>query len=155
MLRFYHASGETPAALDALLPPLLTKILSTGQQVALVVPDDARAERLNETLWTYSATSFLPHGRLTDGPTPAQHPILLLTTDELTSNPQPTHLHLFLAGTETLIPPAAATNHPMLCYLFFSAPTVLATARSLFKALKEAGTPPEYFQQVGTGWAKK
>lgn len=158
MLRFYHAAGETPAALDALLPALLAKITSTGQSVALVVADDARAERLCETLWTYHPASFLPHGRLSDGPPPEAHPTLILTAQELAENPQPQRLPLFLAGTESHIP--ETTGDTLHCYLFFSAPAVLETARKVYahrqKAAKAGqGPTPQYFQQTPTGWAKK
>jgi DNA polymerase III subunit chi len=56
---FYHL---TALPLERVLPSICEKLLDNGERL-LVVADDAVLAQLDESLWTYSAASFLPHGR--------------------------------------------------------------------------------------------
>lgn len=150
-INFYHTAGETPAALDAALPSLLTKILATGTQTLVVCPTPARASRLDETLWTYADTAFLPHGTL-EAAHPEHQPILISHSEVENAQPQ-NRLPLVLAGAESALP--AFTSQEKILYLFTSAQADVTRARPLFKSLKEQGHTVTYFQQNEKGWAKK
>lgn len=153
-INFYHTAGDTPAALDAALPALLTKILATGSQTLVVCPTPARASRLDETLWTYADTAFLPHGTL-EAAHPDHQPILITHT-EAEPVPPSSRLPLILSGAESFLQSFnPSTLHPKLLYLFTSAQADVTRARPLFKSLKEQGHTVTYFQQNEKGWAKK
>jgi DNA polymerase-3 subunit chi len=158
MYSFYHTNGDTPSAVDAALPSLLTKAVSAGHKIAIVCPSIERLHRLDEALWTFAETAFLPHAPLEEAaPDPTRHPILLLTPEEATENPAIfiTRIPVLLAGTEAtqpLLPPDAEK----ILYLFHNNPETTATARTFFKTLKTAGVTPAYWQQSAAGkWEKK
>ena len=66
---FYHL---TAVPLERVLPNICQSLLASGERV-LVVADEPLLGRLDEQLWTYSADSFLPHGRSR----PEAQPVLL------------------------------------------------------------------------------
>jgi DNA polymerase-3 subunit chi len=53
--------------LDRILIKILEKIYSQGERAVVVSPLEERIGILNTTLWTYTPTSFLPHGSNKDG----------------------------------------------------------------------------------------
>jgi DNA polymerase III subunit chi len=159
MYAFYHTSGDTPAAVDAALPQLLSKAREAGHKLAIVCPTPERLHRLDEALWSYAESSFLPHSPLEDA-TPAidKHPILLLTPEEATENPAAFtgRIPVLLAGTEGAQPLLPESAERVL-YLFHNNPDVVAGARSFFKTVKSASSSaPAYWQQSSAGkWEKK
>jgi DNA polymerase-3 subunit chi len=56
---FYHL---TVSPLEKVLPSIAEKVLAGGERL-LVVADAPQLARLDEQLWTYASTAFLPHGR--------------------------------------------------------------------------------------------
>ena len=56
---FYHL---TASPLEKVLPSIAEKVLAGGERL-LVVADQPHLARLDEQLWTYAPTAFLPHGR--------------------------------------------------------------------------------------------
>ena len=70
---FYHLTA-TP--LDRALPQIAEKVLASGGRLLLVAESEAQRTALDRLLWTYSAESFLPHGRA-GRPGDADQPILL------------------------------------------------------------------------------
>src|SRR5690606_13612717 len=77
-VQFYHLTA-TP--LERALPKLLEKALAGGFKVLLLAGSDERLEQLNQHLWMFDPSSFLPHGALNEGK-PQRHPILLYTAHE-------------------------------------------------------------------------
>ncbi|MDB5716837.1 MAG: polymerase chi subunit, HolC [Sphingomonas bacterium] len=57
---FYHLAA-TP--LERVLPRIAERLVGEGQRLLVVVGDDALAERLDISLWSYAPDGFLPHGR--------------------------------------------------------------------------------------------
>jgi DNA polymerase-3 subunit chi len=57
---FYKLTGDQQAAL-ALACQLIQKSLKMNQQVLCLVPDHAVAQQLDEKLWGFQATAFVPH----------------------------------------------------------------------------------------------
>jgi len=61
---FYHL---TRLSLEKSLPKLLEKVLSQGLWALVVAESSPQVQSLNESLWTYHPTSFLPHGTEKEG----------------------------------------------------------------------------------------
>ena len=57
---FYKLAGDQQVAL-ALACQLIQKSLKMNQQVLCLVPDNAVAQQLDEKLWGFQATAFVPH----------------------------------------------------------------------------------------------
>ncbi|MBV9931242.1 MAG: DNA polymerase III subunit chi [Alphaproteobacteria bacterium] len=74
---FYHL---TASPLEKVLPAVAEKILAGGERL-LVVAEEPHLARLDEQLWTYARTAFLPHGR---GDAAAQ-PVFLSANVEATN----------------------------------------------------------------------
>jgi DNA polymerase-3 subunit chi len=74
---FYHLALSP---LERVLPSICEKVLGGGEKM-LVVGGEDQIRRLDEQLWTYSADSFLPHGREA-----AETQPILLSTDPLPAN---------------------------------------------------------------------
>lgn len=61
---FYHL---TMAPLDRVLPSIAEKVLGSGGRLLIVAEDAALRTRIDQLLWSYSPTSFLPHGQAGGG----------------------------------------------------------------------------------------
>jgi DNA polymerase-3 subunit chi len=56
----------TTTPLEKTLPKLMEKIYSSGMRAVLMSSSKERVEALNKLLWTYTTTTFLPHGSQVD-----------------------------------------------------------------------------------------
>ena len=81
-IRFYHLQTQS---LEQALPGLLAKAITTGKRIIVRGTDEARLKKLNDSLWTYDAQSFLPHGTKKDGFT-ADQPIYLTADNDNPNN---------------------------------------------------------------------
>lgn len=61
---FYHLQRWP---LEQALPPLLSKVLESGQRAVVLTASRERAEALSAVLWTWKPDSWLPHGTPSDG----------------------------------------------------------------------------------------
>jgi len=68
--------------LEQALAKLLERILNQSLRVVVRVTSDHYLSALNQSLWTYDAKSFLPHGSANDGDV-EQQPIYLTTGGEV------------------------------------------------------------------------
>jgi DNA polymerase-3 subunit chi len=59
-ISFYKLSGDQQVALS-LACQLIHKSLQAKQQVLCLVPDNATVQQLDEKLWGFQATAFVPH----------------------------------------------------------------------------------------------
>ena len=57
---FYKLAGDQQVALS-LVCQLIQKSLKQNQQVLCLVPDNAVAQQLDEKLWGFQTTAFVPH----------------------------------------------------------------------------------------------
>lgn len=143
---FYHLSRTT---LERAVGPLLEKCLERNWRVLAISPDVARRSALDEALWTYDDDSFLPHGQAeAAGLDPATQPILISSTPE---NLNHADVALLMDGS-TLPVDAPFTR----CMVMFDDGDSAArqTARTQFKAAKDAGQVARYFQQGPRGWTE-
>lgn len=140
---FYHL---TRTSLEQAAPPLMQKCLDAGWRVLAVSPDAKRRAKLDEALWVFDDQSFLPHGDAdAPGLDPARQPILLSSKLD---NKNEAQALVLMDGVE------ADVNAPYVrCMVMFEDQNTAArtTARSQFKAAKDAGLEPRYFQQTESG----
>lgn len=153
-IAFYHTAGDTPAALDTVLPALLEKALKGSNRILLIAPTPARQQRLDEALWSYAESAFLPHGKPTD-PNPATQPVLIATAEDDLAPHLPTRIPVLLAGAESTLPTLTAANPSRILYMFTASTADVERGRQLFKQLKAQGHPLSYHQQSASGWEKK
>ena len=85
---FYKLAGDQNLAL-ALTCKLVEKARLSNQQVLCQMPNQDSAESLNDKLWSFSKTSFIPHGlgpqsqpvAISTDATPGEHYQLLINLD--------------------------------------------------------------------------
>ncbi len=149
---FYHLQRQS---VEKALPALLEKTLQRGLRAVVQLRSEERLTALDDWLWTYSDSSFLPHGRERDGDFELQPIYLTLGFD----NPNGAKLRFFIEGSD--LTAAFATPEPApyeRAILMFDGnqEDELQAARAQWRALKDKGFPLTYWQQDETGrWEKK
>jgi DNA polymerase-3 subunit chi len=146
-VRFYHL---TRGSLETALPVMLERTLERGQKAFVQCGSDDRVEALANHLWTFSDSTFLPHGTARDG-RPADQPVWLAAADDEAPN-----------GAEVLFLTDGARTSRIeaygLCAIVFDGkdPAALEAAREQWRGLNEAGHALTYWQQDDQGrWAQK
>ena len=143
---FYHL---TRAPLEVTLPMLLGKAQQAGWRVAVRGTDHGRLAWLDEKLWQGPEDSFVPHGRA-GGPHDAEQPVLL-TTEGLANGAT---CVMSVDGAPVSADEVGALDR--VCILFEgNDPEQLATARSQWKQLKDAGAAAQYWSEESGRWEKK
>ncbi len=143
---FYHLETQP---LERVLPTLLERCLERGWRACVQTGSDERRDALDQHLWTYSDASFLAHGIARDGE-PATQPIYLTSAPE---NPNGATVRFLVDRAE---PPDLAGYDRAVFIFDGNDPDALAEARMRWKAVKEAGFVPSYWQQDEAGrWTKK
>lgn len=140
-IRFYHLEQRR---IDQALPPLLERALEEGRRVLVRASSDEMVAALNERLWTYDESSFLPHGAAGDGD-PMTQPIFL--TSEL-ENPNSATMLVQLSGAE-----GEAEDAFDLVVLLFDGrdDAALADARGEWRRLKDQGRTISYWRESDEG----
>ncbi len=143
---FYHLT-RTP--LSRALPMLLEKVVERGHRVVLMAGSPQRLDNLNEMLWTFDPSAWLPHGRRQDGYAASQP--IYLTIDE--ENPNGADVLVLLDGVQ----PAFVGAFERVIDMFDGQDdAAVAAARERWKEHRQAERPLTYWQQKETGaWEKK
>jgi DNA polymerase III subunit chi len=141
-VRFYHLEQRR---VDQALPPLLERALEEGRRILVRASSDEMVAALNERLWTYDDSSFLPHGAAGDGD-PMDQPIFL--TGEVENRNAATTL-VRLSGAEV----GAADDAFDLVVLLFDGrdEAALAQARGEWRRLKDEGRALSYWRESDEG----
>ena len=145
-VRFYHLQRRT---LEQALPKILEKVLERGWRAVVLAGSPERVDALNQHLWTYDPSSFLPHGSARDG-FAADQPVWLTAEED---NPNGATVLVQVDGVTS----AAMGSFDLVCDLFDGndGEAVLA-ARERWKACKAAGHALTYWQQNDRGgWVKR
>ncbi|AWJ87286.1 DNA polymerase III subunit chi (plasmid) [Azospirillum sp. TSH58] len=145
-VRFYHLQRRT---LEQALPKILEKVLERGWRAVVLAGSPERVDALNQHLWTYDPSSFLPHGAARDG-FAADQPVWLTADEE---NPNGATVLILVDGVTS----AAMGSFDLVCDLFDGndGDAVLA-ARERWKICKAAGHALTYWQQNDRGgWEKR
>ena len=140
---FYHLQKQP---LEDVLPKLLEKAYSTGQNTLVRVGTEERVEFLNSLLWTYNDTSFLPHGSKKDGNAEQQPIWLTFGTD----NPNQAKLLFLVDGARANLD--ELDKFTRIFNIFDShSEDAVTQARSFWKELKQSSNECHYWKQDAQG----
>lgn len=133
-----------------ILPKLLEKIYEQGQRSVIHARYPEQVDLLNQSLWTYSSASFLPHGSVQDGHAEDQ-PFWLTCTLE---NPNQATLYLSLDEPRLQVPSPAQKS------VFVFETQDLGLKHKALEACQKAqdsGIPWLWWAQneQGGGWSQK
>ncbi len=149
---FYHL---TRRKLEQALPVLLEKSLARGWRVAVQARDAKRLGQLDDFLWSFEPTKFLPHGTKADG-APETQPISLTIEGD---NPNAADVRFLIDGVNAaplLSDPASAPKARAVLMFDGNDERELQAAREQWKELRDAGFELVYFQEDESGaWAEK
>jgi DNA polymerase-3 subunit chi len=149
---FYHL---TRRRLEEALPVLLEKSLARGWRVAVQALDAKRLAKLDDFLWSFEPTKFLPHGTKADG-APETQPIYLTIEGD---NPNAADVRFLIDGVNAaplLSDPANAPKARAVLMFDGNDALELQAAREQWKELRDAGFELVYFQEDERGaWAEK
>jgi len=149
---FYHL---TRRKLEQALPVLLEKSLARGWRVAVQARDAKRLQNLDDFLWSFEPTKFLPHGTKADG-APETQPIYLTIEGD---NPNAADARFLIDGVNAaplLNDPASAPKTRAVLMFDGNDAMELQAAREQWKELRDAGFELVYFQEDERGaWAEK
>lgn len=77
---FYLLNSHEPETKLRFLCRLASKIYHMGKSVYVQARDDAQAQRLDDLMWTFDQSSFVPHGRTGSKPAEVPFPVLIGST---------------------------------------------------------------------------
>ena len=134
--------------LEQALAKLLERILNQSLRAVVRVASDHYLSALNQSLWTYDAKSFLPHGSASDGDV-EQQPIYLTTGSEVPNRAT----ILILTGSLD----AADINSFARCVDIFDGNDEAVTkAHTRWVARSTAGHSQTFWRQAPDGrWTKR
>jgi len=121
---------------------LASTVMGKGQRLLVLLPDSASLARLDDLLWTWQPTSFIPHCTL-DQPHAAETPVLLSTQLPAGAVPAPVLLNLSLGV------PEGYARFARLLEIVGEDPPSLARARQVARAYKAAGLAAVYHDMTG------
>jgi DNA polymerase-3 subunit chi len=132
------------------VPRILEKAYAAGYRTLLVAGSEENAALLNQSLWSYTPNSFLPHGTRQDGQ-PEHQPIFI--SPGLEPAPNQANLLFVTDGSE----PEKTEDYSRILDIFNGHDEeAVAAARHRWKRYKEAGHPVSYFSQKPDGaWEQK
>ncbi len=151
-ISFYHIAAATPAAVDAVVPPLLKKCREANYVAGIMCQSAQHSARLSDWLWSFDAADFLPHVPASS-PEAVYSPIHLDVTDL-------TQIDVLFALNN--LPPVLhdADNAPpetlkKCLFLFDEQPAHLANARKYWKKLKQTPHNMAYYAYENAAWQRK
>lgn len=149
---FYHLLHQP---LDKALTALLEKCLERNWRSVVQCATASCAKALDDSLWSASPESFLPHGTSQESGADGQ-PVLLTTGDE---NPNGAVVRIFVEGCQVLpaLERPAATPYQRVMLVFDGRdPADVEQARDQWRRLKGRKCALTYWQQDENGrWSKK
>lgn len=120
---------------------LVRRALASGKPVGVRVPA-ALVPRLDELLWSFDATEFIPH-RCWDGATPAA-PGEVLLVDDAAALP---HRGLLLNLSDDL--PGDAFAFERVLEVIGCEPSAVQSGRTRYRAYQQAGARLDHFSAAG------
>jgi DNA polymerase-3 subunit chi len=138
---------STPAAMEGALPGLLEKVLSAGHTIVLRCENNKRLQQLNDALWTYSPTSFMPHNIMEKG-MECETPISLTSENE---NPNNANILITVSGANA----EDKEKYDRVLDIFEGSEIQRTAARKRWQTYKEEGAELAYFANEGGKWVKK
>lgn len=145
-VRFYHLQRQ--GEMDV-LPLLLGKACVQGHKIVVKCRDEAQVQSVNDFLWTFDASSFLPHGAGQDE-NAALQPIWITAQDE---RPNDADVLILMHGADSDM----TSDFTLCCEMLDGHDGAgVDNARVRWKVYKERGFDVTYWQQsVHGAWEKK
>ncbi len=145
-INFYHLQ-QTP--LEKTLPKLLEKIYGGQMKAVVLIETEEQLKEIDAQLWSYSQSSFLPHGSAKDGYEKDQ-PIWLTTQLE---NPNAASVLVVIEGEE--VKDFASFDKCLNLFNGYDEKSV-ANARQKWQSYRRQGHALTYwFQDTKGTWQKK
>ena len=142
---FYHLEAQP---LERVLPVLVERCLERSWKVVIETSTDARAEDIDNLLWTYRPDTFLPHS-LAGGDADALQPVLITTRPH---NPNAATVRFYVDRAV----PASGGSYTRIVYMFSGHdPDAVTEARTAWKALRDGNDLTYWQQEPGGRWVKK
>ncbi|MDP6198302.1 MAG: DNA polymerase III subunit chi [Porticoccaceae bacterium] len=123
---FYKLAGNQQVAL-ALACQLIQKSLQAQQQVLCLVPDHATAQQLDEQLWSFQDTAFVPHAIGIDNAPVA-----------ISVDPEPGDHHQILINLQAQIP-TWFSRFDRVMEIIYAEPSYEQAKRDNFKFYQQRG----------------
>lgn len=123
---FYKLAGNQQVAL-ALACQLIQKSLQAQQQVLCLVPDQATAQQLDEQLWSFQDTAFVPHAIGIDNAPVA-----------ISVDPEPGDHHQILINLQAQIP-TWFSRFDRVMEIIYAEPSYEQAKRDNFKFYQQRG----------------
>jgi DNA polymerase-3 subunit chi len=145
-VRFYHLERQSQMQV---LPLLLSKALERGHRIVVKMSSAGDVERMNDHLWAYDPSGFLPHGSAKNGAKELQ-PVYLTDEDE---NPNDADVLILCSGARSDM----QGDFKLCCEMLNgNDPEDISAARARWKTYKEKEFDVTYWQQNERGgWDKK
>ena len=134
------------STLDQALPAIAMKAYGAGKRIIIKTPDEKETKRLDDHLWTFHPTSFLPHG----ADKGESQPVFLTHKD---ANPNDADTLILTHGSVA----EDIGAFDLVCEMLDGrVETQIAAARARWKEYKAAGHDLTYWQQDENGkWNKR
>jgi len=148
---FYHLERKS---LEDVLPGLIERTLERKWRALIRCDSADRAASLDNLLWTYDESSFLPHAQAGDGD-PKRQPVLLTVEND---NANDANVLFLVGGAETPDWNGADTNALSRVVLLFDGrdSEALAAARKAWADARAAEHDVTYWKQSPSGkWEKQ
>ena len=134
---FYKLAGDQQVALS-LVCQLIQKSLKQNQQVLCLVPDNAVAQQLDEKLWGFQTTAFVPHALGVDNA-----PVAISVEKE------PGEHHQVLINLQAEIP-TWFSRFDRVVEIIYPQPEYEQSKRDNFKFYKERGYALSFYDLSAT-----
>ncbi|HWA90183.1 MAG TPA: DNA polymerase III subunit chi [Rhizomicrobium sp.] len=142
---FYHLERR---ALEDVLPGLVERTLERGWRALIRAESAERAEAIDNLLWTYDDSSFLPHAQAGDGDSARQKVLISVEA----GNPNAADVLFLVGGAET----DWNERFTRVVTMFDGRDeTMLAKARAAWKAAKSSGLDVTYWKEMPGGKFEK
>ena len=125
------------------IAPLLLKIMEENKKVLIYCQDEQQLNEVDNGLWSFSKTKFLPHGTKKDKIKPDKQPIFI--TDKIDNSNQADYLVIFVEVEEKFL-----SQFDKIFYFFGSGN--LADARKLWKKYKEQNFSLNFYKKENNKW---
>ncbi|MCP4354978.1 MAG: DNA polymerase III subunit chi [Proteobacteria bacterium] len=144
---FYVSSSGSSDGLYSLLPSLLEKIIQKKHKVLISCNTEQIVKRVDDLLWNYNGSKFLPHGTNTEDNTQDQ-PILITSEPENLNNAD---VLISFSGKQV----SGFSSFLRVFDIFENSPEQLESGRGRWKDYKDKGYELSYFTSKDGHWAKQ
>lgn len=134
---FYKLGSHDRTSLGRFCCQLAHKVFKMGNPVVVRTKDPAESRLMDDLMWTYSDSSFLPHAMLDDS-TDSDTPVII------GHNIMQSRAFLLINLSDEI--PEQIENFERVAEIINEAPQTLQLGRKRYSAYKQAGYPLHYHE---------